>query len=341
MSEKVNKSILFANWPVGVPKLDHDFQLVESTVPALQDGDILVKTLYLSVDPYMRGRMKNVKSYSPPFEIGKPLYGGGVGEVVESKNEKYSVGDVVAGFLNWQHYNLITKAQSGNIQGKVPKEFPFPLSYNLGVLGMPGMTAYLGFLDICEPKAGETLVVSGAAGAVGYLVGQIGKIKGCRVIGIAGSDEKIKILENSGFDVGINYKTTKDMTAAIKNAAPNGVDMYFENVGGEISSAVYNNINRFGRVALCGNISNYNATELPIGPNHDWIFITRSIKLQGFIVSQWINKFPEGIKQMMQWLKEGKIKYEETVRNGLENTPKALLEMFAGENIGKMVVKVA
>jgi len=206
---------------------------------------------------------------------------------------------------------------------------------------MPGMTAYLGFLDICEPKAGETLVVSGAAGAVGYLVGQIGKIKGCRVIGIAGSDEKIKILENSGFDVGINYKTTKDMTAAIKNAAPNGVDMYFENVGGEISSAVYNNINRFGRVALCGNISNYNATELPIGPNHDWIFITRSIKLQGFIVSQWINKFPEGIKQMMQWLKEGKIKYEETVRNGLENTPKALLEMFAGENIGKMVVKVA
>jgi len=288
----------------------------------------------------MRGRMKNIKSYSPPFEIGKPIYGGGVGEVIQSKNEKYSVGDIVVGFLFWQDYSILTKNEIGNLQGKVPKDFPFPLSYNIGVLGMPGMTAYFGFLEICDPKPGETLVVSGAAGAVGFLVGQIGKIKGCRVIGIAGSDDKVKLLESVGFDVGINYKTTTDMTSAIRNAAPNGVDMYFENVGGSISSAVYQNINRFARVSLCGNISNYNATELPVGPNHDWIFITRSVKLQGFIVTQWANKYPEGIKQMVQWLKEGKIKYEETIRHGLENTPKALLELFSGENTGKMVVKL-
>jgi len=282
-----------------------------------------------------------VKSYSASFEIGKPINGGGVGEVIESKNETYAVGDIITGFFNWQDYNVLTKAQTSSLPGKIPKGFPFPLSYNIGVLGMPGMTAYLGMSEICDPKPGETLVVSGAAGAVGYLVGQIGKIRGCRVIGLAGSDEKIKLLQSVGFDVGINYKTTTDMVSAIRNAAPNGVDMYFENVGGAISSAVYQNINRFGRVALCGNISNYNATELPTGPNHDTIFITRSVKLQGFIVSQWISKFPEGMKQMTEWLKEGKIKYEETIRHGLENTPKALLEIFAGENIGKMVVKLA
>jgi len=347
MSEKKNRAILFANWPVGLPKLDHDFQLVETTLPSLQDGEILVKTLFLSVDPYMRGRMKNVKSYSASFEIGKPIYGGGVGEVIESKNETYAVGDIITGFLHWADYNVFTKAQTSSIHGKIPKNFPFPLSYNIGVLGMPGMTAYFGFLEICDPKPGETLVVSGAAGAVGFLVGQIGKIKGCRVIGIAGTDEKVKLLESAGFDVGINYKigdrnkTTEEIFSDIKNAAPNGVDMYFDNVGGDISSAVYQNINRFGRVSLCGNISNYNLTDGPKGPNHDWIFITRSVKLQGFIVTQWANKYPEGMKQMLEWLKEGKIKYEETIRHGLENTPKALLEMFAGENIGKMVVKLA
>lgn len=328
------EQIVLASRPKGLPVMDN-FRTEEIELPGLKAGEILLSGLYYSVDPYMRGRMNDAKSYVPPFEIDKPLMGSVIGKVIESKSEKFKVGEVVLGNLPWQKIFIASENQLTKIDTNLA-----PASYYLGILGMTGLTAYFGLMHIGKPKAGETVVVSGAAGAVGIVVGQIAKIQGCQVVGIAGSDDKINLLKTDfGFDEAINYKTTSDMNKAIAAACPKGVDVYFDNVGGEISDAVINNINFHARIPLCGQISLYNSTETPMGPRLQPMLLTRSVLMQGFIVSNFQAQFPEGISKLAQWVKEGKLKFKETMEQGFENLPKALLGLFSGENTGKMVVK--
>jgi len=331
----MNKVITLASRPVGEPSLS-DFNFVTEKMPSPVDGEILLKARYISVDPYMRGRMSDAESYVPPFELEKPIEGGMVAEVMESKNSDFSEGDFVVGRLDWKEYQV----SDGEDMRKVDVDAA-PLSAYLGILGMTGLTAYFGLSEIGKPEEGETLVVSGAAGAVGSVVGQIGKIKGCRVAGIAGSDEKVKMLKSKfGFDAGINYKTTDDMAAAVAEKCPNGVDVYFDNVAGEISDGVHRNMNRFGRIVNCGAIAHYNATSVPTGPRVEPMLIKKSLRMQGFIVGNYEDKFPEGVKQLVEWLNEGKLEFEETIVEGFDNIPKAFLDLFEGANKGKMVVKV-
>lgn len=331
----MNKVILLNNRPLGKPKLT-DFKFVTEENPVIQDGQILLKTLYVSVDPYLRGRMNNEKSYIPPFELNKPIQSGIIAEVIESKNPDFKIGDFVSGMLSWKELQL----SDGKGLHKVDQNLA-PLSAYLGVLGMTGLTAYLGLTEIGKPKAGETLVVSGAAGAVGSIVGQIGKILGCRVIGIAGSDEKTSLLTAKfGFDAAINYKTTTDMKMAIKNAAPHGVDIYFDNVGGEISDAVLANVNSLARVPVCGAISVYNETEVSMGPRVQTILVKNSVLMQGFTIGNYTAKYPEAIKQLATWLQQGKLTYTETIVNGFDQIPQAFIDLFEGKNEGKMVVKI-
>ncbi|MBQ4915083.1 NADP-dependent oxidoreductase [Maribacter sp. MMG018] len=332
----MNKTIILKKRPVGRPTLE-DFEFQETSVaPTLSDGELLLETKYISVDPYLRGRMSDAKSYVPPFEVGQPISSGVVAEVIASKNTDFKEGDFVSGLLEWKTQQV----SDGKGLQKVSKD-KAPLSAYLGVVGMTGLTAFLGLHEIGKPKAGETLVVSGAAGAVGSVVGQIGKILGLTVIGIAGSDEKTEMLTSEfGFDHAINYKTTDDMKAAIEKVAPNGIDIYFDNVGGPISDAVLFNINRFARIIICGAISVYNNTETPKGLAVQPFLVKNSALMQGFIVSNYADKFPQAIGQLAQWLQEGKLKYKETVVEGFDNTPQAFIDLFDGKNKGKMVVKI-
>lgn len=331
----MNKAILLKNRPVGKPTLD-DFEFIEEENSALQEGQVLLKTLYVSVDPYLRGRMSSAKSYVPPFELHKPVQSAIVAEVIESKLPDFKVGDYVSAMLDWKEFQVSDGRGLTKVDGSTVS-----LSAYLGVLGMTGLTAYLGLTEIGKPKSGETVVVSGAAGAVGSVAGQIAKILGCRVIGIAGSDEKTSMLTDTlGFDAAINYKTTTDMNAAISNAAPDGVDIYFDNVGGEISDAVLANINQFARVAVCGSISGYNDTDVSMGPRVQGILVKNSVLMQGFIVSNYQEKFRDAITQLAGWLQEGKLTYKETVVEGFEHIPQAFIDLFDGKNEGKMVVKV-
>jgi hypothetical protein len=280
--------------------------------------------------------MSDAKSYVPPFELGKPITSGVVAKVIASKNDKFKEGDFVSGMMDWKTQQI----SSGEGLIKVDKDRA-PLSTYLGILGMTGLTAYLGLTEIGKPKAGETLLISGAAGAVGSVVGQIGKILGLYVVGIAGTDEKVVMLTSEfGFDHAINYNTTDDMRAAIRTACPDGVDVYFDNVGGPISDAVMFNINKFARMIVCGAISVYNNTEVPKSMSVQPFLIKNSALMQGFIVSNYAEKFPEAMKNLSTWLAEGKLNYTETVVNGFENTPKAFLDLFEGKNKGKMIVKV-
>jgi hypothetical protein len=329
------KTINLKQRPVGTTTLA-DFELVEEDEQLeLAEGEILLETKYLSVDPYLRGRMNDAKSYVPPFEVGGPINSGIIAEVVDSKNEKFKKGDFVSNRMDWKTRQI---SNGEGLQKVNPNNAP--LSAYLGVVGMTGLTAYLGLHEIGKPKKGETLVVSGAAGAVGSVVGQIGKILGLHVIGIAGSDEKVAMLTSKfGFDHGINYKTTEDMKSAIAKAAPNGVDIYFDNVGGAISDAVLFSINRFARMVICGAISVYNNTELPTGLSVQPFLIKNSALMQGFIVSNYADKFPNTMKQLATWLSENKLTYSETIVEGFENTPQAFLDMMAGNKKGKMVVK--
>jgi leukotriene B4 12-hydroxydehydrogenase/15-oxo-prostaglandin 13-reductase len=329
------QSILLASRPEGLPTTAQ-FRFETRDVPEPTAGQVLLKTLYVSVDPYMRGRMSAAKSYIAPFEVGEPIVGGVVAEVVASQRAQLPVGSVVVGNLPWQQYNV---AEAGAVS-RVPAD-QAPASYFLGLLGMPGLTAYFGLLDICQPQAGETVVVSGAAGAVGLVVGQLAKIKGCRVVGTAGSEEKVAHLRALGFDEAINYKTTPDLSQALAAAAPNGVDCYFDNVGGAITDAVYAQLNKHARIALCGQISTYNAIEAPVGPRPEWQLLKSSARLQGFIVSDYLSRWPEGVQQLTQWYAEGKLKGAETLTEGFDQIPAAFLGLFAGENTGKAVVKVA
>jgi len=332
----MNKSINLKQRPVGTPTLaDFEFKELENNF-TISDGELLLASKYISVDPYLRGRMSDAKSYVPPFEVGEPISSGIVAEVIESKNDQFKKGDFVSGLLPWKEKQI----SNGEGLQKVDKS-KAPLSAYLGIVGMTGLTAYLGLHEIGKPKKGETLVVSGAAGAVGSVVGQIGKILGLHVIGIAGTDEKIDMLKSEfGFDHGINYKTTIDMKAAIKEVAPNGVDIYFDNVGGPISDAVLFSINQFARIVICGAISVYNKTELPMAVAVQPFLVKNSALMQGFIVSNFADKFPVAIKQLSTWLGEGKLTYKETFVEGFENTPQAFLDMMDGKNKGKMIVKV-
>ncbi|MGP1993775.1 NADP-dependent oxidoreductase [Zobellia laminariae] len=330
------KTILLKNRPKGRPSVS-DFEFVENNSPLeIKDGELLLETAYVSVDPYLRGKMNDTKSYTPPFELDKPVHSMIVAKVIASKHKKYNNGDYLAGMLDWKTQQI----SDGEGLTKVDSE-KAPLSSYLGILGLTGLTAYLGLTEIGKPKKGETLVVSGAAGAVGSVVGQIGKILGLRVIGIAGSDEKVELLKSKfGFDEGINYNTTEDMKAAIAKAAPNGVDIYFDNVGGPISDAVLFNINQFARFVVCGAISVYNNTELPKSVSVQPFLVRNSALMQGFIIFNYQAKYPEALKQLSAWLAEGKLTYSETVVEGFDNIPQAFIDLFDGKNKGKMVVKI-
>lgn len=330
----VNRQFQLASVPAGMPKVS-DFKLVEAPVPSLQAGQVLLKTLYWSVDPYMRGRITGVKTYADPVLVGDVMQGGVVGEVVESKNSKFQAGDTVAGFWGWREFAV---ADGAGLQKLEPQLAP--VSTALGVLGMPGMTAYFGFLEICKPKAGETVLVSGAAGAVGSLVGQIAKIQGCRTVGIAGGDSKISyLLDELGFDAAFNYKTTSDYHGKLKEFCPQGIDCYFDNVGGAITDAVFPLLNVFARVSICGQISQYNLERPEQGPRLLSYILVKQARVEGFIVSRFAERFREGTMQMAQWLKEGKLKYREEVVQGFDNIPQAFISMLQGQNTGKMLVK--
>ncbi|UMB52998.1 NADP-dependent oxidoreductase [Lutibacter sp. A64] len=331
----MNKTILLDKRPVGKPQLS-DFKFVSNEIETIAAGEILLKTNYVSVDPYLRGRMSDAKSYVPPFELHKPISSGIVAEVVDSKNENFKKGDFVSGLLAWKEFQKSTG--EGLLKVDASKA---PLSTYLGVLGMTGLTAYLGLTEIGKPKKGETIVISGAAGAVGSVVGQVAKLLGCKVIGIAGTDEKVDMLKSSlGFNEAINYNTTKNMAEAIKKAAPNGVDIYFDNVGGPISDAVLFNINKFARIIICGAISVYNTTELPTSISVQPFLVKNSALMQGFIVSNYAKQFPKALQQLSQWLAEGKLTYAETVVEGFDTIPQAFLDLFDGKNSGKMLVKI-
>ena len=331
----MNKVILLNKRPVGKPALA-DFRFSSDAIPVPTSGDVLLKTLYVSVDPYLRGRMSDSKSYVPSFEIGKPIQSGIIAEVIDSTHSEFTKGDFVSGILEWKEY----KISDGKGLKKVDQNISALSSY-LGILGMTGITAYLGLIEIGAPKKGETIVVSGAAGAVGSVVGQIGKILGCTVIGITGSDKKAELLKSKfKFDSAINYKTVPDLNMAIRNTCPKGVDIYFDNVGGEISDAVLANINKHARLPVCGAISLYNETKVPVGPRIQTILLTKSATMRGFIVGDFSSKFPEAIKQLAVWLKEGKLTYAETIVSGFDNIPQAFLDLFDGKNEGKMIVKI-
>ncbi len=328
------KQIVLAGRPQGVPTQEN-FRTETVSLPELKSDEVLIKGLFYSVDPYMRGRMNDVKSYSPPFKVDAPISGGIVGEVEESKSPDFKKGDIVVGMLPWATKSIASSKEIRKIDTSLA-----PASYYLGILGMPGLTAYFGLTDIGKPKSGETVVISGAAGAVGIVVGQIAKLKGCKVIGIAGSDDKINMLKDEfHFDEVINYKTTSNIGDAIKKACPDGVDVYFDNVGGEISDAVIANINFHARIVLCGQISLYNSTESEVGPRLQPMLLTRSVLMQGFIISNYQSRFGEGIIQLSQWVKEGKLTYKETIVNGFDKLPEAFIALFAGSNTGKMIVK--
>lgn len=331
-----NRQITLAARPVGFPK-ESDFNLIETPIPTPNDGELLVKILYLSVDPYMRGRMNDTKSYAKPVALGEVMVGGTVGKVIASKHPGFQVGDYVESRLGWQEYAI----SDGTDLRKIDPSLA-PLSTALGVLGMPGMTAYFGLLDICAPQPGETVVVSGAAGAVGSLVGQIAKIKGCRVIGIAGTDDKVDWLVNElGFDAAFNYKTTENYVAKLRELCPHGVDAYFDNVGGAITDAVLLSLNTKARIAICGQISQYNLEQPELGPRFFGLLLVKQAKAEGFLVFQFADRYEEGMRQMAEWIQQGKIKYHEEFAEGLEATPRAFIEMLRGKNTGKQLVKVA
>jgi NADPH-dependent curcumin reductase CurA len=341
MDKRTNKQILLVSRPAGMPTPDN-FKIVDAPVPQPVEGEVLIRTLYLSVDPYMRGRMSDRKSYVEPFALHEVITGGVVGEVVESRAEAFQPGDIVVGMLGWQLYS-VAKADQASVTSirKLDPKFA-PVTTALGILGMPGLTAYFGLLDIGKPKAGETVVVSGAAGAVGTVVCQIAKIKGCRVVSVAGSDEKNRYLtEELGVDAAINYKSAGDLRQALKDACPRGVDVYFDNVGGEVSDALMTLINHGARIVICGLISLYNLEQPDTGPRVQPYLLVNSALMQGFIVTDYADRFAEGIMQLSGWLAEGRLKYVEHVVEGFENTPRAFLGLFAGENLGKQLVKVA
>jgi NADPH-dependent curcumin reductase CurA len=334
----VNRRIVLAERPAGKPTLAN-FRLENATVPAPGDGEVLLQTQYLSLDPYMRGRMNARESYAPAVALDAVMVGGTVSKVINSRNSEFAPGDLVTAYAGWQDYAL----SDGSDLMKLDPRIAQP-SYALGVLGMPGLTAYVGLLDIGQPKPGETVVLAAATGAVGSVVGQIAKLKGCRVVGIAGAAEKCRYaVEELGYDACISHYD-KDMAQQLAAACPDGIDVYFENVGGSSWEAVMPLLNNFARIPVCGLIAHYNQTELPPGPDRmsqlQGLILQRSLKMQGFIVGNYRNRIPDFVKDMSGWLASGQVKYREDMVDGLEQAPQAFLGLFSGENFGKLVVRV-
>ena len=331
----VNRQIVLRRRPVGEPRLE-DFEWVDSPVPTPRDGEILTRTLYLSLDPYMRGRMNEGRSYTGGMnpELGDVMVGGTVSEVVDSRHAAYAPGDIVVGFNGWQRYGL---AKGAGLRKVDPKDAP--VSTALGVLGMPGMTAYVGLLDIGRPNPGETVVVSAASGAVGSVVGQLAKIKGCRAVGVAGSAAKCEyVVRELGFDACVNYKDA-DFFAQLQAACPSGIDVYFENVGGAVLAAVLALLNVRARIPLCGLIAQYNATAPVNGP--DWRpLLTGRVLVQGFIVSDHQDRMKDFLADCGGWYRAGRLRYREDVVQGLESAPRAFIGLLRGENFGKLLVQL-
>jgi NADPH-dependent curcumin reductase CurA len=332
-----NREIHLKQRPVGMPTTN-DFELVERPVPEPGPNQFLVRNIWMTVDPYMRGRMMDRKSYVPPFQVGEVLDGGSVGQVVKSNHPGFSAGDYVCGFAagGWREYNVTDGTMFQKVDPSVA-----PLQCFLGVLGMPGLTAYTSLLRIGEPKEGETVFVSAAAGAVGSVVAQISKIKGCRVVGSAGSDDKCRwLVEEAGCDAAVNYRKS-NLFADVSKACPNGIDIYYENVGGEHLETALELMNQKGRLVMCGMISMYNAVEAPPGPRNLVNVIGRSLKMQGFIVSDYIDMVPQFYSDMGPWIGAGRIKWQETVKEGIASAPDAFLGLFRGDNTGKMLVRLS
>ena len=333
MPTSVNRQVVLRSRPVGMPK-PTDFDLVESPLPSPKDGEVLCRTIYLSLDPYMRGRISGAKSYAASVEPGQVIVGGTVGEVLESRHSALAKGDVVLGYDGWQSHAV---SKGGGLRKLDPKQAP--VSTALGVLGMPGMTAYVGLLDIGQPKPGETVVVSAASGAVGSAVGQIAKIKGARAVGVAGSQDKCDyVVRELGFDACVNYRKG-DLPASLKQACPNGVDVYFENVGGDVLRAVMQLLNQNARIPLCGMISEYNASESTPGPNLRPLLFNRAL-IKGFIVSDHMARMGDFVKDCSGWVRDGRLKYREDVVVGLEKAPEAFIGLLQGRNFGKLLVRV-
>ena len=331
---------VLASRPHGEPVADN-FRLEETNVPEPAEGEVLLRTISLSLDPYMRGRMSDAPSYSPPVELGAVMVGGTVSRVEESRHPNFKTGEWVLGYSGWQSYDV------SNGDGLVKLgDAPEHPSWSLGILGMPGFTAYMGLLDIGQPKAGETLVVAAATGPVGATVGQIGKLKGCRVVGIAGGPEKCRhAVEVLGFDLCIDHRAA-DVAEQLASACPSGIDVYYENVGGKVFDAVLPLLNTSARVPICGLVSGYNATDLPEGPDRLPLLmgtlLKKRIRMQGFIIAQdYGHRIGEFQEQMGRWVQEGKIKYREQIIDGLENAPAALIGLLKGENFGKVVIRLA
>ena len=331
------REIHLAARPVGAPK-PSDFRVAETPVPEPVEGQLLVRNIYMSVDPYMRGRMRDVKSYVPPFQIDAVLDGGSIGQVIASRHPKFGEGDFVVGGQGFREYYVTDGVGQRKVDPKLA-----PLSAYLGILGMPGLTAYVGLIDLGKPKAGETLLVSAAAGAVGMVVGQIGKVLGLRVVGTAGGPEKTRWLTDElGFDAAFDYRAASGaLERAIADVCPDGVDIYFENVGGAMLEAALANMRPFGRIPLCGMIALYNEEQPQPGPRNLIFCIPRRLTLTGFIVSDHFDRFPAFVKDVGGWLAEGKIKNRETIVQGIENAPTAFIGLLGGENVGKMLVQIA
>ena len=329
-----NRRIVLAAVPVGMPR-EEDFRMEEVAVPVCAANGLLVRTKWVSVDPYLRGRVSGVRSYVAPISVGAVMESGAVGEVVASQDPAFQRGDMVSGFWGWQEFDAVEAAK---VQRVDPREAP--VSTALGILGMPGMTAYFGLTEVCAPKAGETVVVSGAAGAVGSAVGQIAKILGCRAVGMAGTVAKVNHVKSLGFDDALNYRTDKPYQEVLARMCPKGIDCYFDNVGGEFTDAVLGLMNVRGRVAICGQISQYNDRSQDVGPRPFTPMLVKQLRVEGFLVSRWAGRFGEGREQMAGWLKQGRLRYEETVYEGLESAPRAFIGLFLGENTGKALVSV-
>ncbi|AUV81955.1 NADP-dependent oxidoreductase [Salinigranum rubrum] len=330
-----NRVWTLAQRPTGTPD-DDCFELETRTIPTPAAGEALVRARYLSVDPYMRGRMRAGESYAEPWEVGAPLQGGVVGEVAEPNGTAFETGDLVVGNLAWADYaaapaHELTPVDVGDL----------PVSTALGALGMPGRTAYFGTREVAKPQPGDTMVVSAAAGAVGSVVGQLAKMAGARVVGTAGSEEKVEWLHDLGFDAAINYRAQDDYDAALADVAPEGVDVYFDNVGGPITDAVFDHLNTDARVAVCGQIALYNAEERPTGPRKLGKLVETRARVEGFLVSDFSARFEAATADLRRWVTDGDLSYRETVTEGLERAPEAFLGLFEGENVGKQVVKVS
>jgi NADPH-dependent curcumin reductase CurA len=336
MIPRTHRRIVLARRPPGEP-VETDFRIEEVPVPEPGPGQFLARVVYLSLDPYMRGRMRDAKSYAAPVALGEVMTAGAVGEVVKSNHPQFKVGDIVEDSMGWQEYAI------GPGPGRMARRIDpahGPISYANGVLGMPGMTAYFGLLEVGNPKPGETVVVSAASGAVGQLVGQIAKIAGCRAVGIAGGSNKCAFVRDElGFDACVDYKAEKDLAAAVKAACPDGVDVYFDNVGGAVSDAVLANLNVFARVSLCGAISQYNTAEP--GPRWLYSFVGKRVTARGFIVWDFNMRYGPALQQMGEWVRSGRIRYrEDIVDGGIGKVPRAFIGLLRGENFGKLQVKL-